>query len=154
MAPDEGKQPDNILKSDDWDTSSFPNLHPDGNNGLHENRNYKLTDPQYFQQRILNCDRRFANNTEYVFASYAYLELRRLESNINISFMKGKPNAQGQYSLDDAYSVLENTPGTPRYWQKKRYELIGKLENLGPFQLFFTLSCAEKRWNENVTTFL
>ena len=37
---------------------------------------------------------------------------------------------------------------------EKKYELIGKLENLGPFQLFFTLSCAEKRWNENVTTFL
>ena len=58
--------------------------------------------------------------------------------------MRGKSNAQGQYSLDDAYSVLENAPGTPRYWQKKRHELIGKLENLGPFQLFFTLSCAEK----------
>ena len=144
VAPGEGKRPENILKSEDWDTSSFPSLHPDGKNGLHEERKYKLTDPEYFQQRILNHDRRFANSTEYVFASYAYLEQRRLESNINISFMRGKSNAQGQYSLDDAYSVLENAPGTPRYWQKKRHELIGKLENLGPFQLFFTLSCAEK----------
>ena len=95
VAPGEGKRPENILKSENWDTSSFPNLHPDGKNGLHEDRKYKLTDPEYFQQRILNHDRRFANSTEYVFASYAFLELRRLESNINISFMRGKSKAQG-----------------------------------------------------------
>ena len=45
-------------------------------------------------------------------------------------------------------------PGTPRYWQRKKYELIARLENLGPFTFFFTLSCADKRWNENFTTFL
>ena len=38
--------------------------------------------------------------------------------------------------------------------RKKRYELIAKMENLGPFNLFFTLSCGEKRYNENFTTFL
>ena len=58
------------------------------------------------------------------------------------------------YSLDDPYSVLDNMPGTPRYWQRKKYELIARLENLGPFTFFFTLSCADKRWNENFTTFL
>ena len=68
--------------------------------------------------------------------------------------MRGKKQADGQYSLEDAYSVLENAPGTPRYWQKRRYELLAKIENIGPFQLFFTLSCAEKRWSENFTTFL
>ena len=45
-------------------------------------------------------------------------------------------------------------PGTPRYWAKKKMEIIGKLYNLGPFPLFYTLSCAESRWNENFTTFL
>ena len=45
-------------------------------------------------------------------------------------------------------------PGTPRCWQRKKYDLIAKIENLGPFHLFFTLSCAEKRMNENFTTFL
>ena len=58
------------------------------------------------------------------------------------------------YSLDDPYSVLDNSPGTPRYWQKKKYELIARLENLGPFTFFSTLSCADKRWNENFTSLL
>ena len=41
-----------------------------------------------------------------------------------------------------------------RYWQKKRYEVIAKLEQLGPFQFFFTLSCADKRWDENFVALL
>ena len=32
--------------------------------------------------------------------------------------------------------------------------MIAKLQNLGPFQFFFTLSCAEKRWLENLAVVL
>jgi len=32
--------------------------------------------------------------------------------------------------------------------------LIAKLENLGPFSFFFTLSCADMRWSENFTSLL
>ena len=38
--------------------------------------------------------------------------------------------------------MLENIKQTPRYWKKARQELYAKLENLGPFTFFFTLSCA------------
>ena len=72
--------------------------------------------------------------------------------------MRGKKqttnSGNSMYSLDDPYSVLDNSPGTPRYWQKKKYELIARLENLGPFTFCFTLSCADKRWNENFTSLL
>ena len=43
---------------------------------------------------------------------------------------------------------------TPRFWRKKRDELLAKLENLGPFQFFFTLSCADNRYEENFTSVL
>ena len=72
--------------------------------------------------------------------------------------MRGKKSTSAtgrtKYSLEDPYSVLENSPGTPVFFKKKHYELIAKMENLGPFNLFFTLSCGEKRYNENFTTFL
>ena len=58
------------------------------------------------------------------------------------------------YSLEDPYSVLDNIRNTPRYWQKARYELLAKLENLGPFTFFFTLSCADLRWKENFSSLL
>ena len=52
FAPGEGKIPTNILKEDDWDVKSFPNIHPTGKNGLHQKRMVKgLTDQQYIEQR-------------------------------------------------------------------------------------------------------
>ena len=58
--------------------------------------------------------------------------------------MRGKPkgtnNGRTTYSLEDPYSVLDSSPGTPRYWQKKKFELIARLENLGPFNFFLHLA--------------
>ena len=77
---------------------------------------------------------------------------------MGISFNRGtsKKDQNGDiiYSLEDPYSVLDNIKNTPRYWQKARYELLAKLENLGPFAFFFTLSCADLRWKENFSSLL
>ena len=32
--------------------------------------------------------------------------------------------------------------------------MLAKLDNFGPFQFFFTLSCADLRWNENFAAIL
>ena len=89
-----------------------------------------------------------------MFGAFACNEKNQLERNIGISFMRGTKSESWAYSLKDPYSVLDNMPGTPRYWQKKKYDLIARIENLDPFNLFFTLSCGEKRMNEYFTTFL
>ena len=41
-----------------------------------------------------------------------------------------------------------------RYWSKKKLELFAKVENVGPFHIFWTLSCADYRFSENFTSFL
>ena len=74
FAPAEGKVPTNILKDDDWDINSFPNLHPTGRNKMFQNREYNLTPQQYLTQRFKNKDTRFEKCTPYVFASAAFLE--------------------------------------------------------------------------------
>ena len=56
--------------------------------------------------------------------------------------------------MEDGFSVFDNIKGSPRYWQKLRFDLIAKLEQLGPFQFFYTLSCADKRWDENIATLI
>ena len=56
--------------------------------------------------------------------------------------------------LDDPYCVLDDIKQTPRYWKKSKYEMFAKLDNLGPFQFFFTLSCADLRWDENFAAIL
>ena len=154
VAPGEGKIPTNIVTEKDWDIKGFPGLHPDGKCGLDAERVVDLTKQKYFEQRIMNEDLRFANNPDYIFAAFACCERERLDNNVGISFRRGRPSANGKHTLDDPFSVLDNIPGTPKYWQKRKWEMIARLENLGAFQLFFTLSCAEKRWNENFTAFL
>ena len=56
--------------------------------------------------------------------------------------------------LNDAMTVFDHIKGTPRYWQKIRTDMIAKIKQLGPFQFFFTLSCADKRWEENFISIL
>ena len=58
------------------------------------------------------------------------------------------------YMLVDGFRVLDDIKGTPRYWKKTKYEMIAKLDNLGPFHLFFTLSYADIKWDENVAAIL
>ena len=58
------------------------------------------------------------------------------------------------YKLEDGFNVFDNTSNTPKYWQVAKYEMLAKLNNLGPFAFFFTLSSADLRWNENFTYLL
>ena len=158
IAPGEGKTPKSLHLDRDWDMKSHPSLDPTGENSLNQKRDVNLSTQAYFEQRILNEDKRFANSKSYVFSATQYYESKQLESNINISFLRGKSKTNNEgglvYSLDDPCSVFDNIKNTPRYWKKKKDELIAKLENLGPFHFFFTLSCADMRYQENFTSLL
>ena len=72
--------------------------------------------------------------------------------------MRGKKttNKEGisQFDLNDAFTVFDGIKNTPKYWQSVKYDMIAKLENLGPFHLFFTLSCGDTRYDENFSSFL
>ena len=160
FAPGEGRYPSDILLDKSWDINAFPLLHPNGKCGLNEKRELtvKLTDQSYFKQRIRNKDSSFIDNKAYLYSAVAFVERKQLQSNINLSYTKGKKStaADGaiQYELDDAFQVFENIKNTPRYWRKAKYEMLSRLDNLGPFQIFFTLSSADLRWEENFTSIL
>ena len=138
---------------------SFPNLFPSGTNGMKQKRNVGgLTDQQFIEQRLKNQDTRFEQCTPFVFALTAYIEEKQLERNIGISYSKGKRTVGEsggiRYELSDSFAVLDNVKGTPRYWSKAKKEMVAKLDNFGPFHFFYTLSCADMRWNENFTSIL
>ena len=90
VAPGEGKVPTNILQDKDWDMRAFPVLDPTGENSLNCQRNVKLPVQQFFQERMFNINRRFANCPSFVFAAVQYLENKQLTGNINIAFNRGK----------------------------------------------------------------
>ena len=158
FAPGQGKAPQNILTTENWDALAFPTKHPSGKYNLHHKRKRKLNDQYYFIQRLRNKKKKFSKDPSYLFAAAQYIEKKQFQRNINVSFMRGKKHitSQGEttYNLDDGFSMFDNTSNTPKYWQTAKYEMLAKLNNLGPFAFFFTLSSADLRWDENFTTLL
>ena len=139
FAPGEGKRPTRALDMKDWIVKSWPMLLPDGKFGLNHVRKVKLTRQNYFHQRILNVDDRFAKDRGFIFAATSLIEAERLRANANMTGMKGRrnigPDGHMTFHLEDPCSVFEKIPGTPKYWQRTKYEMIAKLENIGPFQV-------------------
>ena len=148
IAPGEGKMPTSLMRDETYDVDAFPILHPSGRYGLNHKREFKITPQEYFKIRLQNFDRRWSLNKAYMFSALYYIERHHYESQINVSCQRGKLVNESIVHSEDAFSVFDNAVGTPRYWQKKRYEIIAKLEQLGAFHFFFTLSCADKRWTE------
>ena len=101
FAPAEGKIPVNFMDQEHWDIKSWPTLHLDGKFGRDHKRKVKLTTQNYFQQRILNVDQRFAKTPGYIFAAMSHVEAQRLRSNANLSGYKGKRTVEegGQVRL-------------------------------------------------------
>jgi hypothetical protein len=137
----EGQVPANILREKHPFVLHFPCLFPDGRGGLHdENRKFKITPQQFLLQRIHNINPIFAQNKPFVFSAVHFVEKYQLQSKVNISYMRGKVSLtkEGKSFLktEDGFSVFDNIRGSPRYWQKLRYDLVAKLEQLGPFQFF------------------
>ena len=144
VAPGEGQMPTNILAENDWDVKTFPHLFPNGKYGLHYSREQKLTNLQYFNHRLLNKDLRHSSSPCFVYPASTYIEKQQLERNINISYTRGTRRSTDEgntiFNLEDSFAVLDKISNTSKYWQQAKNELIAKLENLGPFQFFFTLS--------------
>ena len=159
IAPGEGRIPTNWMRDKLFDVNSFPKHHPSGKYGVYQERKINLSPQKYYHQRILNCDERFAKDPGYIFMAQHYVERNALERKINISCQKGKvTRTTGQgikvFQVEDAYSVFSEIRGSPKYWSRARNEIFAKLEQLGAFHLFFTLSCGEKRYFEIFTTLL
>ena len=154
LAPGQGKVPQDPLYDPHWDIKAFPHLNnTDGSNGLYEERDVKLTPQQFFSQRILNVDQRFSKHIPYLYSGVTFQEKNQIRKNMNISYTTGHQciDANGKLSLHnhDAYTVLKNIKNSPSFWKKKKNNLLSMLDSFGPFHWFFTLSSAEKRW-ENV----
>ena len=159
LAPGEDQIPRNILREKHPFVLHYPSLFPDGKGGLHDtNRIKKITTQEWIMQRLQNINPIFAMNKPFLFSAVHLVEQQQLMNRMNISYLRGKMSKQQDgtkfLQTEDGYAVFDGLPGSPRYWQKMRYDLIAKMEQFGPPQFFYTLSCANKRWEENSATIL
>ena len=154
IAPGEGKIPTNLTQDKNWVENAFPQLFPTGRFGLNQERDTPLSAQQYFCQKFQNVDKRFCRFPPLVFAALYHIEKKSLESAVGISFRRGKVAGGKLTNIEDPCSVFKNQPGSMAYWKDKRNEILAKLDQFGPFHFFFTLSCADKRWDENFVAML
>mgnify|MGYP007048517364 FL=1 len=140
-----------------WDIKGFPTLDPKMKNHMNADREVRLTNQQYIQQRMFNINPRYANFLSWVYAATGFLEMKQMTNNISISMQRGVPSTREdgrtEYKLESAFSVMQNVKNTPTYWSKAKMKLLAKLENLGPFHFFFSLSAADYRYTLNISYF-
>ena len=90
-----------------------------------------------------------SSNALLMFLSVQRYLREKIEINIGVSYSKGKlagtEESNRSYQLEDAFGVMDNVKNTPRYHKKNKMEMLSKLDNFGPFHLFFTLSCGDMR---------
>ena len=152
VAPGQGQIPTSVLKEPEWDIKTYPHLYPDGKNGMNtKGRQSNLSKQQYIVQRLKNVDKRYANDPAYLFSAISYIESLQLERNISMSYSHGSKKAgvdnTKAFQVNDPFYVFTKIKNTPQYWKQRKIELLAKLDNKGPFQFFFTLSCADSRWD-------
>ena len=49
---------------------------------------------------------------------------------------------------DEGYSFIKTIKGTPAYWKRFLFEVLGMVKQLCLPTFFMTLSCADLRWNK------
>ena len=159
-APGENKRPKAFREDDNSEELSFPQLFPSGKFGLSMKRAKKLSMKKYFQTRILNCDNRFAKNTDYLFYAQYRCEAKDLYDSLSVALRKGKnkdytagdlkQNLSEFIRTDLGVHFIQKVRGSPAYFNKLFYDLLGMIRNLGPCTWFVTLSAADLKWTDTL----
>ncbi|XP_066915086.1 uncharacterized protein [Clytia hemisphaerica] len=165
LAPGQGKKPVSILNDENCEMLAHPHLFPKGRFGYRVERNVKLSPSKYFNQRLLNYTQKFASDSDYIFFANFVTQQVSLTNQINIAMKKVsasnvtagmlsqnfKETVKQFIANDKAFAFMSTVKGTPAYWKKFQQEVLAMVKQLGPPTFFFTLSCADLRWNELIS---
>ena len=139
---------------------AFPEKFPYGRGGFSDERPVMITPKKYFIQRVLNCDKRFASDSHYLFFAQYVTEMKQIRDNITVAMRmtSGETMTAGLVSdaehlrqlikSDSAYQFLRNVRGSPPYFQRAIKELIAMVAQIGCPHYFLTLSAADMTWPE------
>ena len=160
IAPGEGKRPQAMEIDIHSEELSFPNLFPSGKYGYSFDRPKKVTMKKYFQSRMLHCDGRFAKNIDYLFYAQYRCEVKEIKDSLSVSMRKAKGEAvtAGEVKGNIANFIrsdlgchfLQKIRGSPAFYNKLLYDLLGMIRQLGPCTWFITLSAADLKWPDTI----
>ena len=137
------------------DLLAFPHLYPHGTNGLHADRIIPITPLDYYQQRFMSPDQRFAGESEALFAALADCDKHRIKQKIAVCCQQKKqgrgaaantPEGLQNLSQEDLLGVrdphvyMSGIRGSSSYWRQYTGDLIAMVKNLGRPTFFLTFS--------------
>lgn len=160
-APGENKKPKSFHTDENSEELSFLTSFPTGKFGHSMKRVKPLSIKKYFQARILNADTRFANSIEYLFYAQYRCELKEIQDCLSLSLRKGKGGGVTAGDLEDNVSnfirndlgthFMQKIRGSPAYFNKLFYDLLGMIRQFGPCTWFITLSAADLKWTDTIS---
>lgn len=130
LVPGEGNKPIGLFADKHSEEMAFPTLFPKGTSGFDCQREIPISLVKYFNQRIRNCDNRFAASTEYWYYAQYRTEAKHVADCLSIAMRKCK----GQHKVekitagqiknaeemrnDLSYHFLQNVRGSPAFFNK------------------------------------
>ena len=102
----------------EWDQKSFAFLDPTGENSMNQDREVKLSNLQFIEQRLLNVNDTFSKCLSFLYAVLAWIEHQQLSSRLNMSVQRGsrRRTAEGgyEYGLQDAFQIFDTISNSIR----------------------------------------
>jgi len=140
----------------DLDVKAYPELFPDGENGMRDvTRATKISTTNYLRSRLLNKHSEFRLNINYIFHSFQVQEISnmchsvahmlrtvsgdRLSANALCDRLRDKDGEVG----GKLFALMANMRGTREYFAKLAMDVRWMIRRLGPPALFLTVSTAE-----------
>ena len=158
--PTVSSQPVNIFTSSNLEETAFPQIYPYGSYGLNHPREQQPTTQEYFRCRLLNKDKRWSSNPQYMFWALHINEQNKLQNAISI-VLRNRTKTNLPVRVDDvssahtittktdSYSFMKQLRGTAAYWKNELSKLLAKLRTLGPPTFFMSLSANDMHWMDN-----
>ena len=114
-----GKIPISQLMDTEWDMKGFAFLDPTGENNMNnEEREVRLTNLQFVEQRLLNVNDTFAQCPSFLYACLAHIENQQLTKRINMSVQRGSKRKRTdggyEYGLQDAFQLFDTISNSVR----------------------------------------
>lgn len=146
--------PNKLLSSDEnLEAKLFPHLFPDGK-GSWSKQNFAYTLGQYHKHRLLQIDRRLANdklylcfafdrNMKYRILSYPHIpNLSNANKKKNVTVAEISKNQSGYNNFSKALTA--SVTGSKSLWKKKWLDLVVLVGHPGAADLFVTLTANDK----------
>ena len=154
VAPAEGKIPINRSMEPNCEPLAFPKHFSTGNFHYNVDRKTKITPLKYFKSRVKCRDKRFAEDSRYIFFatdwverdaihnSICFSQRRAKQQDITVGQLKNSEYVKKLISDDEMYSIFKKIRGAPQFFKDMQLDVLAKVRYFGVPTFFMTWSAA------------